>query len=170
MIYDDGINNNDTNFKFYSAYPDSGVYRKLRHRRRRVRSQPATFYNTYLNTPINSSLDAASGVGSYDDNEEMDFSGMGAGTDQSQISTIPWYENIGKAVSSVFTPDNVKALAMYKLERQKNAINLERAKSGLPPLDIATATVGLSPDTKKFIMYGVGGLALLFILPKLLKG
>lgn len=162
MRFNNGFNVQDTDRKFYSSYPDSAAFRRLRRKRSTLRTQPATFYNT--------NLGASSGVGSYNDNEEMDFSGMGEGTDQSQIKSVAWYDQVGKAVSSVLTPENVKAVAAYKLEKAKNKINLERAKQGLPPVDLATATVGLSGDTKKFLLYGALGLGALFILPKLLRG
>jgi hypothetical protein len=45
-------------------------------------------------------------------------------------------------------------------------LNIERAKNGLPPLDIASysgigVNVGLSPETKNLLIYG--GIALLAV-------
>ncbi len=161
MNFNNGINSEEAP-NFYTTWQDSVTVRAGRMKPRTRRAQPSTFYNT--------NLAASSGVGSYDDNEEPDFTGMGAGTDQSQIKTEPWYEQVGKAVSSVLTPTNVQAYALFKLEKQRNAINLERAKNGQPPIEMATATVGLSPDTKRFIAYGAIGLVAILILPKLMKG
>lgn len=157
-MFSNGFNTTDSTIPFYTVFRDS---RGIRKGRRKHRARPAKFF---------ANLGGSSGIGLYSDDEETDFTGMGAGTDQSQLTTTPWYEQIGKAVTSVLTPQNAQAFAMYKLEKQKNAINLERAKNGQPPIELATATVGLSPDTKRFITYGAIGLAALFILPKLLKG
>lgn len=61
----------------------------------------------------------------------------------------------------------VPALTMTAQQYQLMQLNIERAKQGLPPIDIATysgvgVNVGLSPDTQKLIIYG--GLALLVVL------
>ena len=50
-------------------------------------------------------------------------------------------------------------------------INYQRAKAGQPPLDMSqysgvSASVGLSPDTQKLLMYGVGAI----VVAMLLKG
>ena len=114
---------------------------------------------------VNGTLGSSSGMGSYDDNEETDYSGMGAGTDQSQIQTLPWYEQIGKVATSI-----LPAYAAYDLERRKAKINIARAKQGLDPIDTgATATVGLSNDTKKLVYFGIGAMALVIVLPKLMS-
>lgn len=55
-------------------------------------------------------------------------------------------------------------------------LQLQRAKQGLPPLDINTesfgvgpsVSVGLSPGTKTMLMWGGIGLAAVILLPKLL--
>ena len=137
----------------------------------------APFYSSFNNfnlkqknpARVYSRLGGSIGIGSYDDSEEADFSGMGAGTDQSMITTTPWYEQFGKAVSSVFTPNNVQAYALYKLELQRNKLNLQRAKVGLPPLDMPTATVGLAPDTKKMVYFGIAAIAAVILIPKLVR-
>lgn len=120
--------------------------------------------------------DMDNSVMSYDDNEEDDYSNMGAGTDQSMLqasnfSGVPdntgakpatWQDNLTGAA---------KAFAAYKLEAQRNRINIELAKQGKPLIDTgATVSVGLSSDTKKLIYVGIGAIALMVLLPKLLKG
>lgn len=119
--------------------------------------------------------DMDSGVMSYDDNEEDDYSGMGAGTDQSMLTASnfsglsdnggikpSWQDNLTGAA---------KAFAAYKLETQRNKINIELAKQGKPLIDTgATVSVGLSSDTKKLIYVGIGALVLMVVLPKLMKG
>ena len=59
------------------------------------------------------------------------------------------------------------SLTMGVQQFQLMQLNIERAKQGLPPIDIASysgvgVNVGLSPDTQKLIMWG--GAALLAVL------
>lgn len=54
-------------------------------------------------------------------------------------------------------------------QKQIADINAQRARQGLPPIDDSgmSAKVGLDADTKKLLMYGIGGLVgvgLLFAL------
>ncbi len=71
-------------------------------------------------------------------------------------------------------------LTYEQMQAQKKVMNLqlERARSGLPPLDITMeqygltgpqVSVGLSPATKTLLIYGGGALAAVYLLPKLLK-
>lgn len=70
----------------------------------------------------------------------------------------PWWETWSRIASSV---------VMAKQQRDLMQINVERAKKGLPPLDMAQYTgvgvqVGLSSQTQALVTYG--GLALLAFL------
>ena len=54
-------------------------------------------------------------------------------------------------------------------------INYQRAKAGQPPLDMSqysgvSASVGLSPDTQKLLMYGVGAIVVAMLINKGGKG
>lgn len=70
----------------------------------------------------------------------------------------PWWETWSRIASSV---------VMAQQQRELMKINVERAKRGEPPLDIAQYTgvgvnVGLSQDTQKLVTYaGIGLLAFL---------
>ena len=70
----------------------------------------------------------------------------------------PWWETWSRIASSV---------VMANQQRQLMQINVDRAKRGEPPLDIAQYTgvgvnVGLSPQTQALVTYG--GIALLAFL------
>lgn len=75
-----------------------------------------------------------------------------------QQADEPWWETWSRIASSV---------VMAKQQRDLMQINVERAKKGLPPLDMAQYTgvgvqVGLSSQTQQLVTYG--GLALLAFL------
>jgi hypothetical protein len=70
-------------------------------------------------------------------------------------------------------------LTYEQMQAQKKvmALQLERARAGLAPLDInmeqygltgPSVSVGLSPGTKQLLIYGGGALAAVYLLPKLL--
>lgn len=70
----------------------------------------------------------------------------------------PWWETWGRIASSV---------VMAKQQRDLMQINVDRAKRGEPPLDLAQysgvgVNVGLSQSTQQLVTYG--GLALLAVL------
>jgi len=64
---------------------------------------------------------------------------------------------------------------LFMADNQRRLLNiqLDRASKGLPPLDSSNyglgVNVGLAPDTQKLIMYGVGALALVLILPRMMR-
>lgn len=71
-------------------------------------------------------------------------------------------------------------LTYEQMQAQKKvmALQLERARAGLAPLDInmeqygltgPQVSVGLSPQTKQLLIYGGGAAAAIYLLPKLLK-
>ena len=68
----------------------------------------------------------------------------------------------------------MRTLPQLTLSAQQLALanlNYQRAKNGQPPLDMSqysgvSASVGLSPDTQKLLMYGVGAI----VVAMLLKG
>jgi len=75
-----------------------------------------------------------------------------------QQENEPWWETWSRIASSV---------VMAKQQRDLMQINVDRAKQGLPPLDIAQysgvgVNVGLSAQTQALVTYG--GLALLAFL------
>lgn len=75
-----------------------------------------------------------------------------------QQADEPWWETWSRIATSV---------VMAKQQRDLMQINVERAKKGLPPLDMAAYTgvgvqVGLSSQTQQLVTYG--GLALLAFL------
>lgn len=72
-------------------------------------------------------------------------------------------------------------LTVQQMRAQEKVLDmqLQRAKTGQPPLNLDMAqygltgpqvSVGLSPDVKKLLIYGGIGFAALIFLPKLLKG
>ncbi len=71
-------------------------------------------------------------------------------------------------------------LTYEQMQAQKKVMDLqlERARSGQPPLDInmeqyglvgPSVSVGLSPQTKQLLTYGAVGLAAVYLLPKFLR-
>jgi hypothetical protein len=71
-------------------------------------------------------------------------------------------------------------LTYEQMRAQKKVLDLQlqRAQSGQPPLDIdldrygipgPSVSVGLSPTTKNLLIYGGVGLAAVYLLPKFLK-
>lgn len=65
----------------------------------------------------------------------------------------------------------VPALTMTVQQVQLMQLNIERAKNGLPPIDIAAYTgigvnVGLSPETKNLLIYGGIALVAVFFLTR----
>ncbi len=71
-------------------------------------------------------------------------------------------------------------LTYEQMQAQKKvmALQLERARAGLAPLDInmeqygltgPQVSVGLSPATKSLLIYGGGALAAVYLLPKFLR-
>ena len=76
---------------------------------------------------------------------------------QTQVPGESWIDTLQKLVP---------ALTMTVQQVQLMQLNIERAKNGLPPLDIASysgigVNVGLSPETKNLLIYG--GIALLAV-------
>lgn len=75
--------------------------------------------------------------------------------ESTQAGITSWPDLIGKGLT---------ALQTYQL----NQINLERARMGLPPIDVSQyatgvgVRVGLAPQTQQLIIYG--GLALLAVM------
>lgn len=85
-------------------------------------------------------------------------SGLADKVQSQQQQDEPWWQTATRILS---------ALSMSQQQRELMKINIERAKQGLPPLDIAQyagvgVQVGVSPQTQQLITYG--GLALLAFL------
>lgn len=77
---------------------------------------------------------------------------------QTQVPGESWIDTLTKLVP---------ALTMTVQQVQLMQLNIERAKNGLPPIDIASYTgvgvnVGLSPATRNLLIYG--GIALVAVL------
>lgn len=77
---------------------------------------------------------------------------------QTQVPGESWIDTLTKLVP---------ALTMTVQQVQLMQLNIERAKSGLPPIDIASysgigVNVGLSASTKNLLIYG--GIALVAVL------
>ena len=97
-------------------------------------------------------------VGGYDQTLEKIAPGI---LDKIAVSATPgedWTQTLTKLLTAV---------TMTVQQRQLMQLNIERAKKGLPPIDIASysgvgVNVGLSPDTMRLVMFG--GLALLVVL------
>jgi hypothetical protein len=78
--------------------------------------------------------------------------------EQTQVPGESWIETLTKLTT---------AITMTAQQRQLMQLNIERAKKGLPPIDIASysgvgVNVGLSPDTKNLLIFG--GVALVAVL------
>jgi len=87
--------------------------------------------------------------------------------DQASSIAMPGEDTISavaRAVSTVFMTD---------AQRRLLNVQIQRAQSGLPPLDMSQygvgVNVGLGADTQKLILIGMGLLAAVLIVPKLIR-
>ena len=97
-------------------------------------------------------------VGGYDQTLEKIAPGINAMIATTATPGEDWTQTLTKLLTAV---------TMTVQQRQLMQLNIERAKKGLPPIDIASysgvgVNVGLSPDTMKLVLFG--GLALLVVL------
>ena len=81
---------------------------------------------------------------------------------QTQVQGESWIDTLQKLVP---------ALTMTVQQVQLMQLNIERAKSGLPPIDIASysgvgVNVGLSPATRNLLIYGGIALVAVFFLTR----
>ena len=81
---------------------------------------------------------------------------------QTQTPGESWIDTLTKLVP---------ALTMTVQQVQLMQLNIERAKNGLPPIDIASYTgvgvnVGLSPATRNLLIYGGVALLAVFLLTR----
>jgi hypothetical protein len=93
---------------------------------------------------------------------EQYFPGLPAKIDQTQTPSESWIDTLVKLVP---------AITMTAQQQQLMQLNIERAKKGLPPVDIASYTgigvnVGLSPDTKNLLIFGGIALVAVFFLTR----
>jgi hypothetical protein len=81
---------------------------------------------------------------------------------------VPWYETALNTLAKTAT-----VFAQTKAQQDLIKANLERAKQGLPPLDVSTVspTVQVTTDTtmKTLIGVGLGVLVLAVVLPPLIR-
>lgn len=81
----------------------------------------------------------------------------------SQVATPgeAWYDTLARALPMV--------AATYQ-QKQILGVQMDRAKAGLPPLDMsqyaAGVNIGLSPDTSKLILYAALGIGAMFLLSR----
>jgi hypothetical protein len=81
---------------------------------------------------------------------------------QTQVQGESWIDTLQKLVP---------ALTMTVQQVQLMQLNIERAKGGLPPIDIASysgigVNFGLSPETKNLLIYGGIALVAVFFLTR----
>ena len=81
---------------------------------------------------------------------------------QTQTANESWIDTLTKLVP---------ALTMTVQQVQLMQLNIERAKNGLPPIDIASysgvgVNVGLSPATRNLLIYGGVALLAVFLLTR----
>lgn len=79
---------------------------------------------------------------------------------QNQTPGEPWYETAQKILTG---------LVMTQQQRQLMELNIERARQGLPPIDInrysgVGVNVGLSAGTQQLVTYALLGLGAFLIL------
>lgn len=84
---------------------------------------------------------------------------------ENQTPGEPWYETAQKILTG---------LAMTNQQRQLMDLNIERARKGLPPIDINRYTglgvnVGLSAGTQNLVLYLALGAGALILLNSLMK-
>lgn len=76
-------------------------------------------------------------------------------------------DSISRAISTVVMADS---------QRQLLNVQLDRAKQGLPPLDVsqyavgANLSLGVASGTQKLVIGVAAAIVLAFVLPRLLKG
>ena len=97
-------------------------------------------------------------VGNYDAVLNEIAPGIVQKINQTQTANESWIDTLTKLVP---------ALTMTVQQVQLMQLNIERAKNGLPPIDIASysgvgVNVGLSPATRNLLIYG--GIAVLAVL------
>jgi len=97
-------------------------------------------------------------VGSYDKVLNEVASGVVQKIKETQVDGESWIDTLQKLIP---------ALTLTAQQVQLMQLNVERAKKGLPPMDITSysgigVNVGLSPDTKNLLLYG--GIALVAVL------
>ena len=81
---------------------------------------------------------------------------------QTQVQGESWIDTLQKLIP---------ALTMTVQQVQLMQLNIERAKGGLPPIDIASysgigVNFGLSPETKNLLIYGGIALVAVFFLTR----
>lgn len=84
---------------------------------------------------------------------------------QNQTPGEPWYETAQKILTG---------LVMTNQQRELMQLNIERARQGLPPIDINRYTgvgvnVGLSQGTQQLVLYLALGAGALILLNSLMK-
>ena len=101
-------------------------------------------------------------TGGYAGGLEQAAPGIVQKIQQTQVQGESWIDTLQKLVP---------ALTMTVQQVQLMQLNIERAKGGLPPIDIASysgigVNFGLSPETKNLLIYGGIALVAVFFLTR----
>lgn len=114
---------------------------------------------------------------------ESSLSGMGdtEATLASSVTTETGPVNTGLAdrIKDILLGVSQAYLTNEQMKMQKKVIDIQiaRAQAGLPPIDIdmskygvgPQATVGISQDTQRLLLWVAAGLGAVYLVPKLLK-
>lgn len=94
-------------------------------------------------------------------------------------SETPLPKSVGDTIKDIIAGLSTAYLTKTQADAQKKVLDLQikRAQAGLLPLDIdlqsytsgPTVNVGMSPEVKQMLIYGGIALAVVILLPKLLK-
>lgn len=91
-----------------------------------------------------------------------------AGDDPTATASVPWYQSIVDDISKVG-----QAYLTWDQSKQLNALNIERAKKGLPALDASQyqmgLNVGVSSGTQNTVLIVAGVLGAAWILSSLAR-
>lgn len=114
----------------------------------------------------------------FQDANQLAGLGLGLVDPTSMATTAPTSSSLSQTFMDIAQVAAQTYLTKTQIDAQKKILNmnLDRAKQGLTPLDINPANyglpgpsvgVGMTEDTKKFLMFGGLGLAALFLVSQL---
>lgn len=96
------------------------------------------------------------------------------------VSDAPVQSSLADKIKDIVMGVSTAYLSAQQLSMQKKVLDmqLQRAKAGLPPADInleqygltgPSVSFGLTPQVTSILIWGVAGLAAVYLIPKLLK-
>lgn len=98
---------------------------------------------------------------------------------QVTTETAPVSSGIAQRIKDILMGVSQAYLTAEQMKMQKKVIDTQiaRAQAGLPPLDIdlsrygvgPSATVGISQDTQRLLLWVAAGLGAVYLVPKLLR-